>query len=422
MARGEYEFNDHVSAWLGAGFRDGEEENRLANPRTAADGSLTAFRFDNTREDDIESIDAGVQGAFETGNIGHRLVLSASRISLESKNAFAFSDFSNTFATDLYNPIDVTPPAVDFFLGGNLRNPLKTEEVNNKSIGFAYTVALADDRLLATLGVRQQDIETIAYDATSGLETSQYDSDASTPLFGIVWRATDQLSFYGNYAESLQPGAIAPSVSGGSPITNAGEVLDPFAGEQKELGVKYDSGKLGVVASIFQLDQPNAIVVNNRFETSGLQENQGIEISVFGEPREGLRIIGGATWIDAELARTEGGVNAGESPTGTPELQANVNVEWDVAAVPGLTLDGRVVHTGSQYTNATNTIEIDSWNRVDLGVRYATEVSGKPMTIRARLDNVLDEEYWASVGGFPGANYLILGNPRTISVTASLNF
>ena len=420
-ARGEYDFDDSVSAWLGAGFRNGDEENRLANPNAAADGSLTAFRFDNVREDDILSFDAGVQAAFQTGNVGHRVVLSASTVSLEFNNAFAFSDFFSPFATDLYAPVAVEPPPVDFRVGGNLGNPLKTEETNNDSIALAYTLSLADDRLLATFGARQQDIETIAFDVSTGDETSRYDSDAITPAVGIVWRASEQISIYGNYAESLQPGQVAPDVSGGTPIANAGEVLDPFTGEQIELGVKYDGGEFGATASVFSLDRPNAIVVDDRFVASGSQENTGVELSVFGEPALGFRIIGGATWLDSELARTEGGVNEGNTPIGVPELQLNVNLEWDLAAVPGLTLDGRVVHTGSQYTNAQNSIELDSWQRFDLGVRYAFEVSGRPVTVRARVDNVLDEDYWASVGGFPGANYLILGNPRTFSLTATLS-
>lgn len=420
-ARGEYDFSDTISAWLGAGFRQGEEENRLANPNASADGSLTAFRFDNVREDDILSFDAGVQAAFQTGDIRHRVVLSWSSVSLEFDNAFAFSNFFDPFATDLYNPVVVPPPPVDFFVGGDLSNPLKTEEANTDSIGFAYTIALANDRLLATLGARRQDIETKAFDATTGALTSTYDADETTPLFGLVWLLSEQISLYGNYAESLQPGQVAPAVSGGVPIANAGEILDPFAGEQIEIGIKYDGGEFGATGSIFNIDRPNAIVVGDRFVDSGSQDNKGVELTVFGEPAEGLRIIGGATWVDSELARTQGGVNEGNTSIGVPELQVNVNLEWDVDAIPGLTIDGRFVHTGNQYVNADNSIEIDSWNRFDLGARYTFTWAERPLTLRARLDNVFDEEYWASVGGFPGANYLILGSPRTFSLTATIS-
>ena len=60
VVRGEYDLSDNISVWLGAGARKGEEANVLANPSAARDGSLTAYRFDNTREDDVISFDTGL--------------------------------------------------------------------------------------------------------------------------------------------------------------------------------------------------------------------------------------------------------------------------------------------------------------------------------------------------------------------------
>jgi iron complex outermembrane recepter protein len=34
---------------------------------------------------------------------------------------------------------------------------------------------------------------------------------------------------------------------------------------------------------------------------------------------------------------------------------------------------------------------------------------------------VTDEDYWASVGGEPGANYLVLAAPRTFKVSLSVD-
>jgi iron complex outermembrane receptor protein len=422
VARGEYDVTDTVSVWLAGGLRNGEEANVLANPSAAADGSLTAYRFDNTREDDVLSFDTGVRATFDTGPVGHSLVVSASTIKIESKNAYAFSSFSDTFASDLYSPVAVTPPAADFFLGGELNDPLKTEEVDNQSYAIADTLSFIDGRLLATIGVRHQDIETTSFDYNSGARISGYSDSATTPAFGLVYKLNPSVSFYGNYAESLQPGSIAPATSGGVTILNAGDVLEPFKGEQVEAGVKYDGGNFGGTLSVFSLTRPNAIVVNQVFQSSGEQENQGIELSVFGEPVDGFRLIGGATFLDTELAKTEGGVNEGNTVIGVPETQANLNAEWDVPALTGLTLDGRIVFTGEQYVNETNTTEIESWTRLDFGARYTLNMAERPVTLRARVENVTDETYWASTGGFPGANYLIQGNPRTLMVSASIDF
>ncbi len=420
--RGEYDLTSNVKVWLGAGARNGEEDNVLANPRATEDGVLSAYRFDNTREDAVVSFDTGLSAEFDTGPVGHRIAISASSVNLESKNAYAFSSFVDTFASDLYSQIAVVAPAADYFIGGDLASPLKTEEVTNQSFAIADTLSFLDDRVLATIGLRQQNIETASFNYNSGAYLSGYEDSKITPAFGLVYKATDQFSVYGNYAESLQPGEIAPATSGGVAIGNAGEVLEPFTGEQVEVGAKYDGGDFGATLSLFQLTRPNTIVVDQVFTASGEQENSGLELSVFGEPVNGVRLIGGATLLDSKLSRTQDGLNEGNTPIGVPELQANLNAEWDVAAISGLTLDGRIVYTSEQYTDGANTRQIDGWTRLDLGVRYALEVGAQPVTLRARVENITDEAYWASTGGYPGANYLILGNPRTISLSASIDF
>lgn len=423
VIRSELDISDTITVWVAGGARSGEEANILANPNATADGNTTAYRFDNTREDRVLSADAGMKAAFTTGPVGHQFVMSASIVDLESKNAYAFSDFFNTFASNLYNPtpVDVLPDAT-FFTGGDLNNPTTTEEVTNKSIAVADTVSLFEDRLLLTGGLRYQEIGTRSFDYNTGVEISSFQKDAVTPAFGAVFKVTPTLSLYGNYAESLQPGAIAPATSGGVVILNAGEVLDPLRGDQIEAGVKYDGGDFGATISLFSLSRQNAIVEDQVFRAYGEQRNRGIELSFFGEPVPGLRLLGGGTYVDAKLKETEGDLNEGNTVVGVPDIQANFNAEWDIEAVPGLTLDGRFVYTGGQYVNEANTIELTDWVRVDAGIRYATELAGQKVTLRARLDNVFNEASWASVGGFPGANYLIQGAPRTFAVSVSADF
>ncbi len=423
VVRGEFDITDTITVWAAGGGRSGEEANVLANPNAAADGSTTAFRFDNAREDRILSGDIGARAEFETGPVGHNLVISASIIDTNSKNAFATSDFFNPFASNLFNPTPLAAlPAADFFVGGDLNDPLTTEETTNTSIAIANTVALFDKRVLLTGGVRYQSIDTSSFDFNTGVELSGYDESAVTPVVGAVIKPTEQISIYANYAESLQPGEIAPATSGSVAILNAGDVLDPFQGEQFEFGGKVDLGSFGATVSLFSVTQQNAIVVNQIFQASGEQRNRGIEASFFGEPIEGLRIIGGLTYVDAELRVTQGDVNEGNDPIGVPEIQANVNAEWDIPFLPGLTVDGRVIYTGEQFINEANTLEIEDWARLDLGLRYVTEFNAIPIAVRARLDNITNNAYWASSGGFPGANYLIQGEPRTFSLRVSADF
>jgi len=294
--------------------------------------------------------------------------------------------------------------------------------VRNTSLAVADMATFLDGRLTATLGARWQDISTRSYDYNTGAQISAYDSDAVTPAFALLYRVSPQVSLYGNYAEALIPGQVAPATSGGAPVTNAGEVLAPFRGEQAEIGVKFDTGDYGVTVSLFRLTLPSAFVDGGVFAANGEQRNQGLEVSAYGEPVAGLRILGGVTWLDAEMTRTARGAQDGNRAIGVPEFQFNANAEWDVPAVEGLTIEGRVVHTGEQQVNGANTVELDSWTRFDAGVRYAFEAGGGPLTVRARVENLADEDHWVAVGGYPGANYLTLGSPRTFTVSVSADF
>ncbi|WP_396595572.1 TonB-dependent receptor [Brevundimonas sp. R86498] len=421
VARGEFDLSPGVSAWAAFGGRSGTEANVLANPTAQPDGTTSAYRFDNTREDTVWSGDIGVRASLTTGPVGHRLVASASQVRSRSENAYAFSDFAG-FASSLSSPVAVAPPAPTALIGGDLNDPNVTERVETSSFALADMMSFMDGRLLVTAGARYQEIETRSYDYNTGAPASGYQGDAVTPAFAVVYKPIEQIALYANYAEALIPGQTAPAVSGGVAVINAGEVLSPFRGEQAEVGLKYDLGRFGGSVSLFRTTLPSAFVENGRFGTNGEQRNQGLEIAFFGEPRDGLRLLGGWTVLDAELTRTAGGALDGRAPIGAPELQGNVNVEWDVPQLPGLTLEGRLVYTGEQAVDAANTVDLDAWTRLDAGVRYAFQASGRPLTLRARVENLADEDQWVAVGGYPGANYLTLGAPRTLSFQISAEF
>ena len=420
--RGEYDFTDNITAWAAYGFRSGEEDNVFANPRQAeANGDFSAYRFDNVRNDEIRSGEVGLNIEFKTASVGHTIITSASTFSLESENAYAFSDFSG-FAGNIYNPVTATVPDADFFIGGDLSNPLITEKTDLSSFALADMISFNDGKVLLTLGGRVQNIETRTFDYNTGDELSGYDESQFTPVVGIVYKSSEQVSYYANYIEGLLPGEVAPASSGGEPIENAGEVFDPYSAEQIEVGVKYDAGQYGGSLSVFNTSKQNSIVEDNVFSTDGEQQNQGLELSVFGMPTSNLRVLGGFTWLDAEMTKTQDGTLDGKTAIGVPDLQANINIEWDVDALPGLTVDARAAYTSKQYASADNSLEVDASNRFDLGVRYSFLAGMTDITLRARVDNVFDNNYWASVGGFPGSNYLVLSEPRTFRLSASFNF
>lgn len=414
--RAEYDFNDAVTGWLAGGVRESNEAGNFANPTVNnSQGDTTSFRFANVREDSVQTAEAGLRFKFNTGEVKHTVSTSASVFGLESKNAFDFSSFAG-FASNIYNPTAVSQPALGAFPGGNFNNPLVTEKTDTASFAIADAIALMNDRLLLTVGARHQEIEAMSFDANTGAQTATYSESATTPVAGVVFKINPQYSVYANYIEGLVKGEAAPQTANGLAVTNAGTVFKPFKTEQLELGVKYDAGRFGGSVSVFQSEKPSyGIDSTNTFSQIGDQTNEGLEIMAFGKAGKTVTVLGGLSVLNTDVD--------GQDAIGAPSAQANVGVEWSPEQVQGLAFETRAVYTSSQYANSANTQEVPSWTRLDLGVRYVMPVGNdQALTLRARLDNVTDRNYWASAGGFPGSGYLTIGNPRTLTVSASLDF
>lgn len=422
--RGEVGIGADMTAWGAYGLRRSDEANSLANLTVTnpATGDGSTYRFDNTRTDKVDTFEAGLRGKLRTGPVGHEWVVSASRFAMDSKNAYAF-DFANTQSTNLYRPVDTAAqPAfsANAGRGNDLNAPGLTNRTRLTSFAVGDTLSLAQGRLLLTLGARHQNIDIQTFDSLyAGFpNASHYDDSHVSPLVGAVFKLSPQVSLFGNYVEGLTKGDTAPSTA-----ANRGEMLPPFVSKQKEVGVKYDGGRLALAATAFTTDKPRGVVNgSNVFTSEGKDRHQGLELTAHGEAARGLRVLGGVTRLDTEQRNTGSAATDGKRTIGVPKTQASLGAEWDVAGVQGLAVDGRMVRTGASYADAANTLEVPGWTRLDIGARYLMDVKGKLVTLRARIDNLTDRGYWSSVGGYPGAGYLVIGAPRTVSLSASLDF
>jgi iron complex outermembrane receptor protein len=198
VARAEYDITNTAAVWAAFGLRDGEEENSFANPNATPDGATSAFRFDNFREDEVTSGEVGLRWDFETGPVGHRLIVSGSTYSLESRNAFDF--YFAPIVSDLNDPIDSPPPtaAGGLFPGGDLNDPHVTLKTDTESYAIADSLRFADGKFLLTVGVREQTLEEETFDFNTGVQLSHYDESKATPVGGLVFRPSESLAFYAN--------------------------------------------------------------------------------------------------------------------------------------------------------------------------------------------------------------------------------
>jgi len=406
-SRLEVDLNDQITAFASIGYRKGKAEQIFPTTTTsmnaAGDFTVRSSFYDSYSE--TTSADVGLRAKFATGGIKHTFVASASDLRQENGNAYVAG--LTTAGSNIYNPAPLPP------VEGARTAPKKASEAHNYGIAVTDTLALADDRVLLTLGLRRQTVDLRNFNTTSGAQTSAYKKSSTTPLVGLVVKATDNVSVYGNYTAGLSRGATAPTTA-----ANAGEVFAPIKSKQYEAGVKVDWGRMMTTASLFEISRPNSMTdpTSNIFSFDGEQRNRGLELSAYGEVQRGLRVSGGVTFNRAKVSKAT--QFEGNDAYGVAKINANLGVDWDVPAVPGLALNGRIIRSGSVWASNANTMKLAGWSRYDVGARYRTLVSGKPVVLRANIENLMDKNVWMVSGN----NYLTLSAPRTLVLSATVDF
>ncbi|VFR34251.1 Ferrichrome-iron receptor [plant metagenome] len=409
VGRAEFDLNSNWMTYAAIGTSTDEEEGIYATPRVGSDGVGTQGYLNSPFRRDSVTGEAGLRGRFNTGTVGHRVNLNVSALKQIGRTAWA-SGASNP--QNIHDPVQFERP-VEGAPSADLSDPPRSERTILRSVTLSDTLSFMDERLLVTIGARHQSIDQRTYGASG----SAYDDSVISPMGGIVFRATDNLSVYANYIQGLARGEVAPNNA-----ANPGELFKPARTKQIEAGVKADFGDYGASFAVFQIQRPDFYQDNNTniFSDAGRQRNRGVELNVYGEPMTGLRLIGGITLMQAKLRNTNGGLQDGNYARGVPKYQAVLGAEYDLPALHGLTLQGHVSRRGSQYVNPENTLEIPAWTRVDLGARYTTKLQGKEVTWRLGVDNVFDKKYWATVA--PVFGQITAGTGRVYKATMSVAF
>ena len=438
VARVEYDVADNAMVYASAGMLESREAGIYGDftlaDRETGDGGYS-FATLIPAEQSNQAVEAGFRAKLGS-TITSEFNFGGNVSWQEFRTAY---DFRTGYASNLYAPTDATLSPTPLFTGGDLDDPFPISSARLSSAFASTTLGFWNDRILLTGGLRLQQIRQRSFSYFGGDQTSEYEEDAVTPVVGLVVKPAAGVSLFANRIEGLQPGAVANATSADPadpatilPVSNAGQALAPYRSVQYEVGGKVSFGGFDASLALFDIDRPIAGYdrdpdnpANLLFATFGTQRNRGIELFVSGEVTRGLRVIAGGSVIDAELADTIEGVNEGNDVVGVPEYTANANIEWDLPFVRGLTLTGRLVHTGAQAANVSNTLELDDWTRLDLGARYVFAAGDAPVTLRLTVDNVTDEEYWASafstfVSGDTAR--LLQGRPRTVRASVSVDF
>ena len=130
------------------------------------------------------------------------------------------------------------------------------------------------------------------------------------------------------------------------------------------------------------------------------------------------RLGGGAMLLDAKRkgSSLEPETN-GQRPTNVPKWILRAQANWQVAAVPGLELQGRLSHEGGRNILPDGSLRLPAWTRLDAALHYRANIRGTSTRWTVGVDNLLDKRYWKESPYQYGHVYLFPGAARTFRVS-----
>ena len=409
LSRAEYQLSDNVMVYGTVGHNRFEYEKQEAPGPTILNSDGDARSTSNLQHGHNGTISAefGTRTTLSTGPVQHQLVLAAN--TFRQQGWFGQTKYGD-YLTNIYHPVYPVSSGQPI----SITPETKSSERSLKSLSFADTLSTKSGLLQLTLGVRHQQVESSNF-STTGAKTDHYDESATTPSFAFVFKPLEHISFYANYIEALTTGATPPADA-----ANFNQVFAPYKSKQYEIGSKFDLGSFGGTLGLFQIRMPMGIIdpETKNYSLDGEQQNRGIELNGFGNITPGVHFLGGITYLDAKLRRTQNGTYDGNHAIGAPQFLANLGLEWDTPFVPQLTLTGRMIHNTKAYISADNSQSVPDWTRFDLGARYRTKIGQTPVTFQANLNNAFNQYYWEA----NPSSYVISGMPRTVLLSTSFDF
>jgi len=239
-----------------------------------------------------------------------------------------------------------------------------------------------------------------------------------TPYAGVTLDVLSNWSVYGSYAEVFQP-------QSGTTVT--GELLDPIAGRQYELGVKGElmDQRLNVSAALYRTIRSNEALpdpVNIGFSIAGGKRRaQGFEAEVSGELAPGLNLTAGYAYNETKILVAAisqvGQVYAPTTPKHNFTLWANYRFP-EASILSGLET-GAGLRAHSDFYSQVGTVRFqgEGYTVTSIVVGYNFNDHIK---LSANVENLFDKKYYAKVGSVTANNYY--GTPRSAMVTLRVKY
>jgi iron complex outermembrane receptor protein len=372
----------------------------------------------------VNSNQARLDGKFVTGPVKHDLVIGTTGYDWANYNPRAGVGSLVLGSASLTNPVVYPEPAYPDYTN-RYQSALQTAQ----SIIVADNIGLGESwDFMASAAYSW--LHAYTYNLAGATTRASSDADVS-PGASLTWHPFKGSSIYGSYADTLQPGDIAPAGT-----ENANDVLPAYRTKEYEVGYKQRLSGMDLSAAVFEIRRPYAYadptdLVNGLavFRTVGLQQNRGVELNAVGSVTPLLSLYAGVSYLDPKILDSASSASDGKRIVGLSHFTTSISADVRIPAVAGLSANARIVGADRRPANDTNTQYISGYWVGDIGLALEREIWGRQSIFRLSVYNVTGEKYWTNVvpgglGGYSGVGNASanVGAPRTGMASWTMNF
>ena len=248
----------------------------------------------------------------------------------------------------------------------------------------------------------------------------------TTPVAGIVYRHTRNLSFYGTFGEGFETPTFAELAHQNPPATGLNFALEASRSRHAELGMKTIVPKLARLnAALFGIETRDEIVVDvnqggrTTFKNAGRTERRGLELGAQSVTPGPFGAQFAYTYLDATFkegfsSTVQGSpvtVPAGNALPGVPEHQAYVQMSY---RQPWFYTYAEALYRAKVPANDANSEFADAYTVFNVVAGLVQQGAGWRISEYVRVDNIADRDSVGSVIVNEGNGRFYEPSPRRI--------
>jgi iron complex outermembrane receptor protein len=420
--KADHDLNDNWKAHFGYSWN--RETYDASQVRVTAidtrDGTLTRS-MDGTQN--AISTDrfttASLEGQVDVGGMQHDLVLGID------------DEYRKIYRADLIRQKSLTTfsyldPVYGREVPGTTVSPAdsaQTDILRSDSVFMQDSIHLNHQWILVA-GARFQEYDQYAGKGEPFKANTDSNGQKWVPRAGLVYRYTDELSFYGSYTESFKPNSTIAPLSGSSTVLDGS--IAPEEAKSWEVGARLEMpGRVTGNIALFDIKKRNVLVANSEgpvtlYSAAGEVRSRGLEVDLSGQLSDRWSMIGSYAYTDAEV--TEDPVYKGKQLQNVAKNSGSLSAVYDLGHVIGgdqLRVGAGARYVGERAGNAVNDFDLPSYTVADAFATYDTQLDGQRVKFQFNVKNLFDRTYYTSAAS---RFFVSMGDSRQVTLSSTLEF